>query len=75
MSNPTIPEIVCLQCFLVVGDEYLVEHVRWHERQEERIHAVEKQIEALVARIYFVERGKMGLPPTGDPRGHHHQAY
>ena len=48
----------------------------FHAHQEnliERMYRAEKQIEAALARIYFLEREVRGLPPTGDPLLHHHQ--
>jgi hypothetical protein len=78
---------ICTECMAAVPVRMEEAHMRWHELEEnlkllvntyqaslvERMYAAEKQIEALVARVYFVERGRMGLPPTGDPQGHHHQ--
>ena len=77
MSNPTTPEypIVCALCFASINDQFLVDHMRWHEYQGENAHTVEKQLEAAVARIWLLERNQMGHPPTGDPQGHHHQMY
>jgi hypothetical protein len=46
-------------------------HKAWHESQ----HDLEKKIEALTMRVYFLERHNGGLPPTGDPQSHHHQMY
>jgi hypothetical protein len=40
----------------------------------DRMYNAEKQIEALVNRVYLLERhGSRILPPTGDPQSHHHQ--
>jgi len=66
--------IVCALCFASINDEFLVDHMRWHERLEERQHDLEKGNEAAASRIWLLERQVRGLPVTGNPHGHHHQA-
>lgn len=67
MIPEPLGDIVCLSCFATVKDEFLVQHVRWHEREE-------KKHEAAISRLWLLERHRMGMSPTGDPQGHHHQA-
>jgi hypothetical protein len=70
LTIPNDFPVICLECRGSIGEDYFVAHMRWHEFQDarfemahahqenliDRMHTAEKQVEALLARVHFLER-------------------